>query len=128
MDSFVLIVFDCNLSGKWKERIDMYSLQNNNNHWSNTYDSIEQEQNDFKNFRKKTRFWFYDLLMLDVLSTHNHLGSKLFSKLFQRNSLKNVFRFLDEETSFIEDLKIMLSMPPFRFVLALFKRVLNIKH
>ena len=53
---------------------------------------------------------------------------KLFSKLFQRNSLKNVFRFLDEETSFIEDLKIMLSMPPFRFVLALFKRVLNIKH
>ena len=82
-------------------------------------------ENDFKNFRKKTRFWFYDLLMLDVLFTHNHLGSKLFSKLFQRNSLKNVFRFLDEETSFIEDLKIMLSMPPLRFVLALFKRVFN---
>ena len=66
--------------------------------------------------------------MLDVLSTHNHLGSKLFSKLFQRNSLKSVFRFLDEETSFIEDLKIMLSMPPLRFVLALFKRVFNLKN
>ena len=39
-------------------------------------------ENDFKNFRKKTRFWFYDLLMLDVLSTHNHLGSKLFSKYY----------------------------------------------
>ena len=84
--------------------------------------------NDFTNFRKKTRFWFYDLLMLDVLANYNHLGSKLFSKLFQRNSLKNVFRFLDEETSFIEDLRIMLSMPPLRFIIALFRRVLKLKN
>ena len=63
--------------------------------------------------------------MLDVLANHNHLGSNLFSKLFQRNSLKNVFRFLDEETSFIEDLRIMLSMPPLRFIIALFRRVVN---
>lgn len=81
--------------------------------------------NDFTNFRKNTRFWIYDLLMLDVLAKHNHLGSKIFSKLFQRNSLKNIFRFLDEETIFIEDLRIMLSMPPLRFILALFRRVLK---
>ena len=82
-------------------------------------------ENDFTHFRKKTRFWWYDLLLIDVLSSHNHLGSKLFSTLFKRNSLKSVFRFLDEETSFIEDLRIMLSMPPLRFIVALFRRVLN---
>ena len=84
-----------------------------------------KEENDFTHFRKKTRFWWYDLLLIDVLSSYNHLGSKLFSTLFKRNSLKNVFRFLDEETSFIEDLRIMLSMPPLRFIKALFRRVLN---
>jgi lycopene beta-cyclase len=82
-------------------------------------------ENDFTHFRKKTRFWWYDLLLIDVLSSYNHLGSKLFSTLFKRNSLKNVFRFLDEETIFIEDLRIMLSMPPLRFIKALFRRVLN---
>ncbi|MDB2633736.1 lycopene cyclase family protein [Flavobacteriaceae bacterium] len=82
-------------------------------------------ENDFTHFRKKTRFWWYDLLLIDVLSSYNHLGSKLFSTLFKRNSLKNVFRFLDEETIFIEDLRIMLSMPPLRFITALFRRVLN---
>ena len=84
-----------------------------------------KEENDFTHFRKKTRFWWYDLLLIDVLSSYNHLGSKLFSTLFKRNSLKNVFRFLDEETSFIEDLRIMLSMPPLKFITALFRRVLN---
>ena len=84
-----------------------------------------KEENDFTHFRKKTRFWWYDLLLIDVLSSHNHLGSKLFSTLFKRNSLKNVFRFLDEETIFIEDLRIMLSMPPLKFITALFRRVLN---
>ena len=84
-----------------------------------------KEENDFTHFRKKTRFWWYDLLLIDVLSSYNHLGSKLFSTLFKRNSLKNVFRFLDEETIFIEDLRIMLSMPPLRFITALFRRVLN---
>ena len=113
--------------GGWTKASTGYTFKNTSKKTKELIVFLKTE-NDFKNFRKKTRFWFYDLLMLDVLSTHNHLGSKLFSKLFQRNSLKNVFRFLDEETSFIEDLKIMLSMPPFRFVLALFKRVLNIKH
>ena len=84
-----------------------------------------KEENDFTHFRKKTRFWWYDLLLIDVLSSYNHLGSKLFSTLFKRNSLKNVFRFLDEETSFIEDLRIMLSMPPLKFITALFRRILN---
>ena len=113
--------------GGWTKASTGYTFKNTSKKTKELIVFLKTE-NDFKNFRKKTRFWFYDLLMLDVLSTHNNLGSKLFSKLFQRNSLKNVFRFLDEETSFIEDLKIMLSMPPFRFVLALFKRVLNIKH
>ena len=110
--------------GGWTKASTGYTFKNTSKKTIQLIAFLKTE-NDFTNFRKKTRFWFYDLLMLDVLANHNHLGSKLFSTLFKRNSLKNVFRFLDEETSFIEDLRIMLSMPPLRFIIALFKRVLN---
>jgi len=110
--------------GGWTKASTGYTFKNTSKKTIQLIAFLKTE-NDFTNFRKKTRFWFYDLLMLDVLANHNHLGSNLFSKLFQRNSLKNVFRFLDEETSFIEDLRIMLSMPPLRFIIALFRRVVN---
>ena len=110
--------------GGWTKASTGYTFKNTSKQTLQLISFLKSD-NDFTNYRKKTRFWFYDLLMLDVLANHNHIGSKLFSKLFQRNSLKNIFRFLDEDTSFIEDLRIMLSMPPLRFITALFRRVLN---
>jgi lycopene beta-cyclase len=110
--------------GGWTKASTGYTFKNTSKKTIQLIAFLKTE-NDFTHFRKKTRFWWYDLLLIDVLSSHNHLGSKLFSTLFKRNSLKNVFRFLDEETSFIEDLRIMLSMPPLRFIIALFRRVLN---
>ena len=110
--------------GGWTKASTGYTFKNTSKKTIQLIAFLKAE-NDFTHFRKKTRFWWYDLLLIDVLSSYNHLGSKLFSTLFKRNSLKNVFRFLDEETSFIEDLRIMLSMPPLRFITALFRRVLN---
>ena len=110
--------------GGWTKASTGYTFKNTSKKTIQLIAFLKAE-NDFTHFRKKTRFWLYDLLLIDVLSSYNHLGSKLFSTLFKRNSLKNVFRFLDEETSFIEDLRIMLSMPPLRFIIALFRRVLN---
>jgi lycopene beta-cyclase len=110
--------------GGWTKASTGYTFKNTSKKTIQLIAFLKAE-NDFTHFRKKTRFWWYDLLLIDVLSSYNHLGSKLFSTLFKRNSLKNVFRFLDEETSFIQDLRIMLSMPPLRFIVALFRRVLN---
>ena len=110
--------------GGWTKASTGYTFKNTSKKSIQLIAFLKAE-NDFIHFRKKTRFWWYDLLLIDVLSSYNHLGSKLFSTLFKRNSLKNVFRFLDEETIFIEDLRIMLSMPPLRFITALFRRVLN---
>ena len=110
--------------GGWTKASTGYTFKNTSKKTIQLIAFLKAE-NDFTHLRKKTRFWWYDLLLIDVLSSYNHLGSKLFSTLFKRNSLKNVFRFLDEETSFIEDLRIMLSMPPLRFIVALFRRVLN---
>ena len=72
---------------------------------------------------QRNRFWFYDLLFLDVLSKHNEKGHMLFSLMFKKNKSERIFKFLDEQTSFVEELKIMLSFPVGLFVKALWKRI-----
>ena len=69
----------------------------------------------FKEFHKSSRFWWYDLLLLDVLHKRNDLGSSIFGLLFKKNTTQKIFKFLDEETSFAEELRIMATMPPLRF-------------
>lgn len=72
-------------------------------------------------FHKKNRFWFYDLLLLDILHKHNELGSIIFSSLFRKGNPALIFKFLDEETTLIEDFKVILKCPKVPFVKALFR-------
>ena len=77
-------------------------------------------------FTIKSRFRFYDLLFLDVLNRYNSHGSKLFTRMFEKNPPVRIFRFLDEKTNFIEELKIMTSFSLTQkiwFLKALFKRI-----
>ncbi|MBC7439998.1 MAG: lycopene cyclase, partial [Flavobacterium sp.] len=82
-----------------------------------------QSEKDFRKFHKKDKFWFYDLLFLDVLDKNNALGSKIFSSLFKKGNSTLIFKFLDEETTFLEDVKLMLKCPTFPFIRAVFKRL-----
>ena len=85
--------------------------------------SETKTQYDFTKFRKKDKFWLYDLLFIDVLYKNNELGAKVFSSLFKKGNPTLIFRFLDEETSFFEDLKVMLKCPTIPFAKAFFKRL-----
>lgn len=77
-------------------------------------------------FSKKTRFWFYDLLFLDVLHKNNHLGSQVFESLFKKRSAQLVLKFLDEETTLWEELKVMWACPKMPFVKALLHRLFRL--
>ena len=72
-------------------------------------------------FHKKDKFWFYDLLLLDILDRNNELGSDIFSDMFQKGNPVLIFKFLDEETNFIEDVKVILKCPKIPFIKALFR-------
>ena len=90
--------------------------------------SFMTEETDMCLFEKRNRFWWYDLLFLDVLAHHNHKGSFLFSRMFQRNNPKTILRFLDEKTSFIEEVRIMQSFPVGLFVWQLVRRLVRSLH
>lgn len=79
-------------------------------------------KNNFRNFQKQDKYWFYDLLFLDVLNRRNDLGSTVFSALFKKGNPTLIFKFLDEETSLSEDLQVIWKCPKGLFIRALFGR------
>jgi lycopene beta-cyclase len=110
-------------AGGWSKASTGYTFMNIH---KKTKDLIEFLKSgiSFKEFHKTNKFWWFDLLLLDVLYKNNELGSKIFAKLFQGNSAQKIFKFLDEETSIAEEIPIILSVPTIRFTKALFRRLL----
>ncbi|MES2882358.1 MAG: lycopene cyclase family protein [Bacteroidota bacterium] len=62
------------------------------------------------------RFSFYDSVLLNVLHNNRMPGKKIFSLMFQKNTPQTVLRFLDNESSITEDLKIISSLPTMPFL------------
>ncbi len=83
------------------------------------------KENDLTKFHKADKFWFYDLLLLDILDQKNHLGSTIFSSMFEKGNATVIFKFLDEETSFGEDLQVIWKCPKMLFIKALFRRIIR---
>ena len=82
-----------------------------------------KSESDFRKFHKKDKFWFYDLLLLDILNSKNHLGPSIFSAMFKEGSSEVVFKFLDEKTSLWEDLQVIWRCPKMPFIVALLNRL-----
>lgn len=74
-------------------------------------------------FYKKDRFWFYDLLLLDILYKDNNKGRLIFGQLFKNRSPQKIFAFLDEKSTLWQDLGIILACPKKEFILAFVRRI-----
>ncbi|WP_136479814.1 lycopene cyclase family protein [Cognatitamlana onchidii] len=64
---------------------------------------------------------FYDKVFLKVLQDNNAKGEWIFQQFYSKNSPQTMLRFLDEESSFYEELKIMWSLFSWSFIKAFFK-------
>ena len=67
--------------------------------------------------KRALRHHFYDRVLLHVLANKKAPASEIFQNLFRRNGAASVFRFLDEDTLFLQEYKIMHTVPilPFFF-------------
>lgn len=68
------------------------------------------------------RFRFYDNTLLYILYHGKLPGDKIFSRLFKRNKPQQVLRFLDNESSLAEELKIISTLPTWPFLKAALKQ------
>ena len=69
----------------------------------------------------KRKYKFYDKVFLKVLKDENHKGEWIFQQFYDKNSIQTMFRFLDEESSFFEEVKIMWSLLSWSFIKAFIK-------
>lgn len=110
--------------GGWTKASTGYTFKNTTKKSKVLIQFLSQET-DFRKFHKTDKFWFYDLLFLDVLYRRNDLGSKVFSSLFKKGNPTLIFKFLDEETTIWEDLQVIWKCPKGLFVRALIGRIFN---
>ena len=68
------------------------------------------------------RFRFYDHTLLDILYHRKLSGKEIFTRLFQKNKPQQVLRFLDNESSLRDELKIISSLPTWPFLKAALKQ------
>ena len=109
-------------AGGWTKASTGYTFKNTAKK-SKALVQFLSSESDFRKFHKKDKFWFYDLLFLDVLNRRNDLGSEVFLALFKKGNPTLIFKFLDEETSLCEDLQVIWKCPKRLFVRALFSRI-----
>ncbi|HEY4618589.1 MAG TPA: lycopene cyclase family protein [Flavobacterium sp.] len=115
-------VLNVGTAGGWTKASTGYTFKNSDKK-STQLVAFLQTEHDLTKFQKKNKFWFYDLLLLDILDRHNDLGASLFSSMFKGGDSNLIFKFLDEETSLSEDIQVILKCPKTPFISALIRSV-----
>lgn len=115
-------VINIGTAGGWTKASTGFTFKNSDQK-STELVSFLETQTDFRKFHKKTKFWWYDLLLLDILDQKNETGAAIFSALFQKGNAALILKFLDEKTSFWEDLQVIWKCPKGLFINALLKRL-----
>jgi lycopene beta-cyclase len=83
--------------------------------------SLEKIQS-INSFKQSNKYKLYDKVLLDVLSNNKVHSDQLFTSLFKKNKTNALLAFLNEESSMIEDLKILNSVPKLIFLKSMIKK------
>jgi lycopene beta-cyclase len=78
--------------------------------------NLEKNNSPFYKPKFNAQFLTYDRLLLDIMQRDGGDIQRIFSHLFQNNRIEDVLLFLDEKTNFMQDFKIMASVPPLPFL------------
>lgn len=68
----------------------------------------------------------FDILFLDLLNRQNEIGPELFSSMYTRLPAHLIFKFLDEQTSLLEDIRIVSAFRPWPFIASLFRNIATV--
>lgn len=115
-------ILNIGVAGGWAKPSTGYTFYNSTRKVKELTHYLKAEK-PLSKFSKKTRFWYYDLLLLDILKKDNSLGQSIFESMFKKRKPQLILRFLDEETTFWQELKIIWACPKLPFIKALISRL-----
>jgi len=73
-------------------------------------------------YHSNVKFSYYDTLILRILRDNPEKAMNIFKALFRNTSYSTIFKFLDEETTFWEDVLIFSRLPFFPLIQAIFRK------
>jgi len=106
--------------GGWVKGSTGYSFKHTEKKVAQLITNLKANKTPSSNLFKR-KYKFYDKVFLKVLKDDNHKGEWIFQQFYNKNSIQTMFRFLDEESSFFEEVKIMWSLFSWSFIKAFFK-------
>lgn len=68
--------------------------------------------------KQRSRYKFYDKVLLNVLATGKVTGEEVFTRLFRKNNTNAILAFLDNDTTLVEDLSLIRTLPIWPFLKA----------
>ena len=107
-------------AGGWVKPSTGYSFKHTEKKVSKIIANIVAGNSPSKQLFKK-KYRFYDKIFLSVLKNNNDKGEWIFKQFYSKNSPNTMFRFLDENSTFWEELQIMWSLLSWQFIKAFFK-------
>ncbi|WP_417887418.1 lycopene cyclase family protein [Zunongwangia sp.] len=107
--------------GGWVKPSTGYAFKNTERKISKIIENIKSGKEISKDLFQK-KFQLYDRIFLDVLARRNDKGEKIFTDFYKKNTVDEIFRYLDEKTSIKEDLKIMFSLFDPEFIKSFFRK------
>lgn len=108
-------------AGSWVKGSSGYSFKHTEKKVAQIISNIKRGLNPGDELTSKKFRWF-DSIFLDVLYRNNEMGEDIFTKLYSKNSPQQIFKFLDEETTLSEDMKVMLSLYHPQFIKSFFRK------
>lgn len=106
-------------AGGWVKSSTGYSFKHTEKKVEKLVDNIKNKRIPSEGLINK-KYSFYDSVLLQVLNDDNKKGEWVFETFYSKNSAKDMFKFLDEETSFFKELRIMSSLISWPFIKAFF--------
>ncbi|ALL06032.1 hypothetical protein AQ505_11335 [Pedobacter sp. PACM 27299] len=72
------------------------------------------------------RFALYDATLLHLLDSERISGEEIFSRMFEKNSARKILKFLDNESTLLEEVQIFSTLQKTEFAMALLNRTIKI--
>jgi lycopene beta-cyclase len=107
-------------AGSWVKPSTGYSFTSSGEKINQVIANIKADRPVSENLIRP-RFRYYDRLLLDILERDNARGQALFDTLYKNNKIDLLFRFLDEKTTFKEELLIMSRFNPLPFLYSILR-------
>jgi len=86
---------------------------------------LEKRKDKLHAPKRSNKYALYDNIFLDVIDQKKIEARSIFSDLFQKNDVQDLLAFLNEESSLLQDLRIMNSLPKTIFAGSAIKKLLS---